>query len=179
MGTSKARLVWNGRPLALALAAAIAPAVARVWLVAKPGAGLDDLGLPVLRDQVEEPALVHGIAVALGAPGPEWRWLVACDMPGVDAAVLHGLFRAAQAAGAPGSYVQRPDRTGLEPLPSLWHRDVASQVRPAWGLAARDWVAHAGLVAWHVPESGIERFANVNTPAEWEEWQWRSRPGNA
>jgi len=175
MGTSKARLVWKDRALAAFLAAAIAPVVARVWLVTKPGSGLEDLGLPVLYDLVVEPALVHGIAAVLGAPGPEWRWLLACDMPGVDAAVLGELWRAADATGAPGSYVQRSDRADLEPLPSLWHRDIGPQVRPGWGLGARDWVRHAGLVPWHVSRSGDLRFANVNTPADWEEWQWRTR----
>ncbi len=175
MGTSKARLVWKNRPLVASLAATIAPAVAAVRLVTKPGTGLEDLGLPVLYDPVAEPALVHGIAAALAAPGPEWRWLLACDMPGVDATVLAALWQVAQAARAPGSYVQRPDCADLEPLPSLWHRDLGQRVNAGWGLAARDWVRHAGLVPWHVPRIGVERFANVNTPAEWEEWQWRAR----
>ena len=112
MGTPKARLVWQGRPLVAHLAARIAPAVERVWLVAKSGSGLEDLGLPLVHDHEPEPALVHGIRAAIDAPGPEWRWIVACDMPGIEASVLAKLWRAARRDGAPGSYAQRPDETG-------------------------------------------------------------------
>jgi molybdopterin-guanine dinucleotide biosynthesis protein A len=171
MGSAKARLSCGGEPLARRLAREFEPVVAQVWLVAKAHSGFEDLGLPLCYDRAPERALVHGIHAALDAPGPEWRLVLACDMPGVDRSVLGDLWRTAVAAGSPGSYPQCGEE--VEPLPSLWHRDVAARIRSDWGVAGRDWLAAARLAAWLVPPERWRCFANVNTPDEWEEWQWR------
>ena len=175
MGRDKARLPLDGEPLACLLAARLREHAGEVWLVAKRDSGLEELGVPMLYDTQEETALVHGIHVALGAPGPAWRFVVACDMPGVDGDVLHGLWECARRAGAPGSSARLPGSPAVDPLPSLWHADVARQVLPSWGLAARDWVQRAGLAIWNVPEALQARFANVNTPQEWSRYERGAR----
>jgi molybdopterin-guanine dinucleotide biosynthesis protein A len=174
MGRDKARLNWDGEPLVRRLAARIAPAVARVRLVAKPDSDLADLGLEMLYDAAPEPALVHGIRAALMAPGLAWRWLLGCDMPGVDAAVLGALQPAAVAARAPGAAPWLPGCDAPEPLPSLWHRDVGAAVTPAWGFAARDWVQRARLAVWHVEPQTAAALANLNTPEDWDAWRRRA-----
>lgn len=175
MGRDKARLAWNGAPLVRVLCDAVAPYVAHVWLVCKVDSGCEDLGIPLLYDRAPGRALVHGLQAALEAPGPAWRFVLACDMPGVDGGVLQALWRTAHAAAAPGSFPCRGDRGAVEPVPSLWHHDLAAQAGPGWGLAARDWVARAGLAAWHVPQTADGAFANVNTPEDWKDWQCRVR----
>jgi molybdenum cofactor guanylyltransferase len=170
MGTDKARLMLDGVSLLATLAQRIAPAVARVRLVGKPGMNFDDLGLACIVDEEAEPALVHGLRAALAAPGSPWRWVLACDMPDIDAAMLHGLWGAAAAARSLGSAPRLAGRTAGEPLPSLWHRDVLAAVRPEWGMAARDWVTAARLALWDVPPADSARFRNVNSPAAWESY---------
>jgi len=175
MGRDKARLDWNGVPLAVHLAHGLAPHVARVRLVAKPDSGLEDLGLEMLYDAVSDGALVHGIRAALAAPGAAWRWLVACDMPGVDPTLLQVLWRQAFESGAPGAALRLPDRSEPEPMPSLWSHQVADRITADWGLAARDWVHHARLAIVAIEPGDADRFANVNTPAEWEAFRARNR----
>jgi len=171
MGRDKHRLEFAGASVVAHLASMAAPLVAHVWLVGKPNCGLESHGLPVLHDSAPEPALVHGIRAVLAAPGPEWRWILACDMPAVDAAVLAELWRAARAARAPGAAPLGASGDGLDPLPSLWHRDAHSALRDAPVGAARAWVERAGLVAWLVPPQRQDCLANLNTPEEWEAWR--------
>ena len=168
MGQDKALLALHGMPVARWIASQLAAHVGRVWIVAKRGQGWEDFGLPVLHDVTEERALVHGIRAALEAAGPPWRFIVACDMPGVSfGETLTALWRAASAAGAPGSFPRRPDRAGLEPLPSLWHADLARAVRPEWGLEAQGWLRAAGLAEWRVAAAEDAQLDNLNTPEAW------------
>jgi molybdopterin-guanine dinucleotide biosynthesis protein A len=179
MGCEKSRLLVDGRPLVVRLAAALAPHVARLWLVAKRGADVEDLGIPVLYDDSPQRALVHGLLAVLRAPGAEWRFVLACDMPGVDGEILAAMWRTAQAHAAPGSVPRLPGNSAPEPLPSLWHRSLAAGAGTAWGLAARDWVRAARLAVWDVPAELAPRLVNLNTPEEWRAWSGRAPGGDA
>lgn len=167
MGRCKALLELEGEAMVLRPARTLAPHASTVFLVGKRSQELEGLGFPLLYDDREEHALVHGLRAALLAPGPEWRFVSACDMPEVGPAMLGRLWRAAQVAGAPGSYFQRPDREEPEPLPSLWRADLAARIAASWGFAARDWVRCAGLVACAATAAEAAALANVNTPDEW------------
>lgn len=166
MGQPKARLLLDGESMARRLARGLSPWVHEVVLVAKPSQGFEDLGLPLLYDATPEHALVHGMRAALQAPGPEWRLLCACDMPGVGPEVLSWLWRAGQ--GAAGSYLQRGEHD--EPLPSLWHAAVGQRIGAAWGFVAREWLRHAGLVPCRA-DAVPAVLANLNTPAEWQRYR--------
>lgn len=178
MGQDKALLELDGMPAAGWIASQLAPHVGGVWIVAKRGQGFEDLGLPVLHDVSEERALVHGIRAALEAAGPPWRFLVACDMPGVSyGETLAALWQAARTAGTHGSFPRRLDRAGLEPLPSLWHSEVARAIRPDWGLEAQGWLRAAGLAEWHVPAAEDAQLENLNTPEDWQAFRSRRTAG--
>jgi len=167
MGRDKARLSWRGQPLVGVLRDRLQPLVAEVFLVAKSGAEYEDLGLRLIRDEESDPALVHGIASALRSAGPPWRLLLACDMPGIGAPVVHALWAAAQERGR-GSFPQLGNHH--EPLPSLWHHALGREIRGEWGLRAQEWLRHAGLTPWRVPEEDRRRLTNVNTPEQWQDW---------
>ncbi len=165
MGEPKSDLLLNGEPIVRQIATRIRAHVGSVHLVMKTSAPSVVHGLPVVYDQEVDTALVHGIRAALAAPGPAWRWVLACDMPLVDASVLHGLWLAAQAMDAPGACVRLSGRDDPDPLPSLWHQDVLHRIDLEWGLVARDWLRHAGLAVWDVPATQVAAFENLNTQA--------------
>ena len=177
MGESKARLLIGGTAAACHLARGLTPHVRSVWLVAKPDQGLEDLGLPMLYDTTAERALVHGVRAALQAPGPPWRFVCACDMPGVDADILARLWQAAARARAPGSCLRHAERHTPEPVPSLWHADVAARVTPQWGLAAQDWIRAAGLVTSVATPEEAAALGNLNTPDAWRDFRARGQHG--
>jgi molybdopterin-guanine dinucleotide biosynthesis protein A len=174
MGSPKHRLEWSGASIVAHLAAMAAPHVAGVWIVGKRGQGLETHGLPVLYDDDDaSAALVHGIRTALVAPGPAWRWLLACDMPGVDAAVLADLWQAAHRARARGAAPAQSPGGDPEPLPSLWHAGrCAGQARAAVG-SAKGWVEQAELARWIVPSARRDCLVNLNTVEEWNAWRRR------
>lgn len=162
MGRGKAELVLDGRTLVQHIAARLQAQVASVTVVGKQGTRSS--GLPILWDRTTERALVHGLRTVLQAPGPAWRLVLACDMPGVTAATLDLLWGAAEVAGAPGACARTA--RGIEPLPSLWHADVAARIHPDWGLAAHEWIQRAGLAVVELQERP-SWLANLNTPQEW------------
>jgi molybdopterin-guanine dinucleotide biosynthesis protein A len=175
MGRDKAHLPVDGEPLALRIARRFAGAVAGVSIVCKRGGGCEDLGLPVVYDAAPQRGLVHGMLAALAAAGPQWRLLLACDMPDVGPEVLDGLWRTAHATGARGAAPRLPGRDVPEPLPSLWNARLTPPALPATDLAAHRFVVGSGLALWHVPEEGRTWFAHANTPAELDAWQQSRR----
>lgn len=175
MGRAKSRLEIDGEPLVERLAARFAPCTAGVWIVAKPDSGLEDLGWPLVYDAAAGRALVHGIAAALRTPGPAWRFLLACDMPRVDARVLDALLASTRSGQGRGAAPVVSPQEGIEPLPSLWRGNLGLEDLEGWGLTARDWVRRAGLIAWQVPGELRHLFANVNTPLEWSAFEREER----
>jgi molybdopterin-guanine dinucleotide biosynthesis protein A len=175
MGHNKARLPWQGTTLVQAIQERLHAVVATFTLVAKSTRDYADLQLPVLCDPRPQHALVHGIEAALLAPGPPWRLLLACDMPGVDADIVRALWRHAQEGGT-GSYPQQGNHA--EPLPSLWHHGVGRRIEADWGLRAQDWLQHAGLTPWPVADEDRRRLANLNTPEDWRAWLAQQQNGD-
>jgi molybdopterin-guanine dinucleotide biosynthesis protein A len=169
MGRDKAGLELHGRSLLQHIARRVAPSVAQVYVVVKESAGTlpAAAGLSVLLEPTPGRALVHGIRTVLAAPGPAWRYILACDMPDVGADALALLWNAAQVAAAPGACVRSPH--GIEPLPSLWHASLAAAPHDGWGMSARGWVSAAGLAVVE-PAAKPAWLVNVNTPSEWGEY---------
>ncbi|UCE03823.1 MAG: molybdenum cofactor guanylyltransferase [Candidatus Latescibacterota bacterium] len=175
MGHSKARLELDGEAVARVLARRFAPHVASVSLVVKRESEYRDLGMPLLCDATPEHALVHGIRTVLESSGPAWRLLLACDMPDVGPALLSALWHTAQRTGALGSCPRLDEARGLEPLPSLWHRDLRAAMRPEWGLTARTWVQRARLAPWEPGPMEISTLQNINTADAWAQYIARRR----
>ncbi len=178
MGSSKIALPNGDRTWATTLAERIRESVSEVFVVLKESQRDEVQDLPCIFDARSERAVVHGIRAALEAPGPTWRLVLACDMPGVDARWLRVLWQTARRSDALGACVRHPGFASLEPFPSLWHRDVAARVRPEWGLKAQDWLRHAELAVYALPAGADDALANLNTPAEWQRWERAMRPGS-
>lgn len=126
MGTDKALLDWEGRPLARHVADRVARACARVVLVGGSGRGYEALGLPWWPDPagLEGRGPLAGLVAALGrAPHV---LLVACDLPQVEALVLRRLVAAA--GPAPVAMPVWGDG-GLEPLVGVYRRGALGTAR--------------------------------------------------
>jgi molybdopterin-guanine dinucleotide biosynthesis protein A len=118
MGRDKATLPYEGEALALRSARALSACVARVRLVARPGA-LPELGFACIEDRHPERAPLVGVHAALAACEASAVLVAACDLPDVDPRVLLALL--ALGLVAAGADVVAPlGPRGPEPLLAIY-----------------------------------------------------------
>jgi len=165
MGTDKALLELEGRPLALLAAARIAPVCDCVSLVGDP-AKYQSLGLPVVPDRFPGEGPLAGVEAALRTTDADWNLVVACDMPELDSSILESLF----AAGADCAVPSYSDGK-VEPLCVVYHRRCHAVILAAMEDGVRrvkDALARmeANHAITYVPVSSRASFANLNTPEE-------------
>ena len=166
MGRDKALLPFRGRPLAAAVADAVAQAAGNVVLVGDP-ARYAVLGLPSIPDRFPGEGPLGGILTALAATDSEWNLVTACDMPALDASFLLGLFIEAEARDAQVLLPQ--DAAGrVEPLCAVYRRDALYVLESAFGRGVRKVTdAFAGLAVSPLIVPEVVHFQNVNTPEDW------------
>lgn len=161
MGRDKARLPWGGRTLIEFIAAEVAAVTGSAAIVGgEPVAG---------RKYVEDPVVgygpVAGIAAALRDSRQPWTLVVACDMPVIEAGLLHRLLNAAEGSGA---IPVTPDGR-MHPLCAVWS---TAEALPAFERALasgehtlRNVVRGLQFVFLPVDDAGLLR--NLNTPEEY------------
>lgn len=169
MGADKALLVYRGRPLAAYVAARAAEAAGRAFLVG-PASLCGGLGFPCLPERFPGLGPLSGLDAALRSGLAQWCLLLACDMPGADPASLRLLLDCARASGLDAAVTVSPGGR-LEPLCAVYHARLAPLVEQR--LRDRRLAVH-GLLAsirWAPFPAPHPRFAaNINTPAEWAQW---------
>ncbi len=118
LGRDKVTLRLGGKPLALWVAEALAPAVVDLWLVTNHPQEHLGLGLPLVTDLVPFQGPVGGLATALFYARSPWVLVVAADAPFLAPALVAALVGAAGKTSRP-ALVCRTAR-GLEPFPGLY-----------------------------------------------------------
>ncbi|PSR15532.1 molybdenum cofactor guanylyltransferase [filamentous cyanobacterium CCP3] len=138
--------------------------------------------LPELAETCRGPlvALVQGLTWLRSRPegSPEWVLVLACDMPNLSAATL-GPWRT-ELASIPLPYLaylpQRQHR--WEPLCGFYRTAALESLRQ-YAIAS----STRSLQGWlnqnpvqPIPAVDDALLANLNTPAEWQQWQQRAKP---
>ncbi|MDF1562292.1 MAG: molybdenum cofactor guanylyltransferase [Deltaproteobacteria bacterium] len=170
MGQDKALLEVDGVALAQRAAGLAAPFSGRVVLCGSRD-DLGDLGPEVLPDLHPGMGPLAGLEAALTASETDWVLLLACDLPGLDAALLEGLLGRLEGVGEHDAVAVRSAR-GPEPLVALYHRRLLPEIveRLERGQRAVHRLLLDAKTLWH--EVGADpRVANLNTPAELEAWK--------
>jgi molybdopterin-guanine dinucleotide biosynthesis protein A len=172
MGQPKALLPYRGTTLVEHVAKTVREAVGSagpVQVIGDP-ARLGHLGLTVIPDELPGYGPASGIYTALRVTTTDWNLVLACDMPSVTADLLRVLLLRAETAerncvAATGPYGQP------EPLCAVYHRRclpaLTRSIRDKQ-LRMRDFVKEIGAVWVSVDKLAL---ANVNTPAEWAEFE--------
>jgi len=166
MGTDKALIEIEGRPLALRIADELAKSCGSVSLVGDP-ALYGTLGLPVVRDTFPGQGPLAGIEAALGASALEWNLIVACDMPALDSVTIETLF-----AGFADCSVPEYADGRLEPLCAVYRRRCHAAIRTAIESGVRkvtdalQYLRDEGFAIRYVRVANRAPFANLNTPDE-------------
>jgi molybdopterin-guanine dinucleotide biosynthesis protein A len=166
MGRDKALLPFRGRPLISTVAEAVERAAGSATLVGNSVLG-EATGFPAIPDLYPGEGPLGGILTALRHTAAEWNLIVACDMPGLDAAFLSGLLAAA-GSGAVAAVVPYGPSGHPEPLCAVYRRDALAALERAFAAGIRKvTAAFEGLEIHRYPVTEVTPLQNVNTPEDW------------
>lgn len=126
-GVPKGLIELQGQALIERLVA-LGQGFAEVILLTNDPSPYARFGLSTIADPIPDRGAPGGLYAALSAARSEWTLLVACDMPFVTLAVVDVLVEARAPANR-WVCVESPEIPGrLEPMPGLYHRDLAATV---------------------------------------------------
>jgi molybdopterin-guanine dinucleotide biosynthesis protein A len=174
MGSDKAALLLAGRPLIAHVVERMRRALASVIVIGPASLAALQPDAPVIPDAQPGLGPLGGLATALEAARADWIFLVACDMPFIQPALVRHMAALALAApDAEAVAIRAPG--GLEPLHAAYRRDIAPQVARA--LTSPRPSMRGLLEGLRVIEVAPEDIAsldprhlstfNANTPDDW------------
>ncbi|ADH86645.1 molybdenum cofactor guanylyltransferase [Desulfurivibrio alkaliphilus] len=126
-GSNKALAHYRGRPLVARVAAVLEEIFSERLLVTNTPADYAFLGWPMTGDLVLNAGPLGGIQAALRRIDAPRAFVVACDMPHLNGAVIRRLCR------CPGDWdvILPAPTTGPEPLHAVYHRRILPAVEAA------------------------------------------------
>jgi molybdopterin-guanine dinucleotide biosynthesis protein A len=169
-GRDKSRLVIEGRSIIVRQMEVLQRIAHDIFIVGPHADLYADLGPPVYADLLPGCGALGGLYTALEVAREDLVLTVACDLPFLDAGLLHRLVE--RSAGHDGAWVATP--RGPEPVLACYRRDARARVlvqlrRGALKAAALGGTLDlAAVTAEDITEFGpIDRLlANVNTPED-------------
>lgn len=178
MGQDKAALMLGGEPLVRRVVERLRQALVEVIVAGPAEIGVLVPGVRVVPDLQAGQGPLAGIGAALRAIQTPWAFVVACDMPFVEPALVRAMVALALAPPEVDAVVLRTER-GAERLHTLYARTCLPALETR--LAAGDLALHRLLAHIRVREmpwseaarfdpAGVSAF-NMNTPADWERAQ--------
>jgi molybdenum cofactor guanylyltransferase len=169
-GRDKSRLVVEGRSIIVRQLEILQQVADEIVIVSPFASRFADLHLPIHADRIAGLGAIGGILTALEVTHADRVLVVACDLPYLDAGLLHHL--ADLASEGDGAWV-RSER-GVEPLLACYRREALAAVRSqiaAGRLKAGD--LGSVLTMAELAGADLERFgpadrllANLNTPED-------------
>jgi len=167
MGSDKALLVVDGRPLAVAVADALWEAGLRpVWCQGGDATALAAMGLTVVADESPGNGPLAGIITALRHAEGGDIVVAACDLPDLAPDAVRSLLDAEPAAGADPPVVVFASVGEAWHLLSWWSADALSTVESLYESGVRSYGAalgHLGALGVPVPAEAVR---NVNRPTD-------------
>jgi molybdenum cofactor guanylyltransferase len=167
MGTDKALLAVDGRPLAaVAAGALIAAGAVSVFCVGGDQAGLSRLGLDARPDDHPGQGPLGGLLTALRLAETEVVVILSCDLPGIDAPTVTAL--AAALVASPAAALAAPTLDGrLQYLTAAYRCSARPMLADAFAGGERA-VRRAvgGLEVAEVEGLDAERLADVDQPED-------------
>lgn len=170
-GVAKARLPLGGQTLIERSLAVLRPRFHKVYTIARDRAGWDGQGEDLLTDDRPERGPLVGLARGLGASEAEWCFLVGCDMPFLDGAVIE---RMAQYAFGVDAVALRTGRT-YQPLHAFYRRSclpVAEDILRQGGSSVQDLFRNVRVRALGPEDLGLSdhdllSFRDIDTPEDY------------
>jgi len=176
MGQDKALLSFTPHaPLVSHIASLVQQAAGSAILLG-PAARYGSLGLECWGDLRAGQGPLAGLETALTRTSAAYNLVVACDLPGVQAATLADLLAQAIRQNAPCTLLR--DGTGrVHPLCGVYHPICLSHIQSALDagdLKVMNVIAHLVPAYFDVPFE----LANINRPEEWRKFVHSGGPAD-
>jgi len=173
MGRNKALLPFRGKPLIRRQIDLLAPLFEEILISANDPSAYSPFGLRIVPDLFAEPCSLSGIHALLKAATAPRIFVVACDLPFLNPALIRKLLE------VPGDFdviVPESDQ-GLEPLHAVYSRSCITGIEKAaadghWkvsGLYTGLWVDILPVQDDEWLVEGRSPFTNANTPDDWKQ----------
>jgi molybdopterin-guanine dinucleotide biosynthesis protein A len=177
MGMEKAALRIGDEALLARIVRRLRLALPKVYVVGPPHLAALAPGAPVIPDETPGIGPLGGLSTALAHAPSQRIFVMGCDMPFVEPALVRAMMRyAARYSGADVVALRTP--RGLEPLHAVYAQTCATAIRER--LDAADGKSLGALLErLHVkelPASEVARYDpsgrstfNANSPEDWRE----------
>src|ERR1041384_636910 len=172
MGRNKALLPFRGTPLIARQLEILGPLFERVLIAGNDSGPYRKFAVDVVPAVLGGRRALTGIHAVLSASKTEHAFVVACDLPFLNAALIETLLNA-----RPGNDVVVPESNGqIQPLHAVYSRKCIAAIEKsaregAWKVS--DFFSQVRVRRFPVRADewlieGRSPFFNANTPAEWD-----------
>ncbi len=170
MGTDKSMLPIKRQPMVQIISEQLRGSFSQILISANESEKLAFLELPVIRDRTPGQGPLMGIASALEASANDLNFVVACDIPSIDLTRVRKMLTEAVKSGADIVIPTTGDKK-YEPLFAVYRKSALEAINKVLASGGRK---ITDVFAWcSVKYIRLEpgRFTNLNTMAEFEEFQ--------
>lgn len=167
MGTDKSLLPVGGKPLIQHVCEQLKPHFDGLLIAGGEDTRFDFLDVRVVCDEVPGQGPLRGIASALAVSRHDLNFVMACDIPWVNNALLHHLLQEAQECDC---VVPVTAEGHYEPLFAVYRKSALPAMRRALEAGQRRIVAafpHCRVKTLPIPP--MVKLANINTPDDYKE----------
>jgi molybdopterin-guanine dinucleotide biosynthesis protein A len=168
MGGDKGLLPIDGRPMIEYMRNKLRPHFKELLISANDPQRYAFLGLRVVKDGIPARVPLAGIASTVEASAHDVNAAVACDMPGVDVALIRRMLR--ECGGYDGVVPVMGD-SSLEPLCAVYRKSIVSALNEARARGAgsiKDVFKYCRIKYIHVED--VSSFRNINTVEDYEKY---------
>ena len=171
MGADKSLLSVDGQPIIERICEQLAGRFDQVLISANEPEKLAFLGLEVVPDRIPGQGPLMGIASALDASSSELNFVVACDIPHIDTALVEEMLAEAERSGA-DVVVPTTGSEAYEPLFAVYRKSALEAINKflaSGGRRISDVFTQCRVK--YVRLTDTEWLRNLNTPAEYEKFR--------
>ena len=168
MGVDKSMLPFKGHALIETIAEQLRGSFSQILISANEVEKLAFLDLPIIRDRVSGQGPLMGIASALEASANELNLVVACDIPYIDMRYIRRMLMEANGADA---VIPATGDEKYEPLFAVYRKSALGAINEVLSSGGRKISDIFGRCRVRFIKLEAEQYANLNTMAEFKEFQ--------
>jgi molybdopterin-guanine dinucleotide biosynthesis protein A len=168
MAQDKSMLLIEGQPMIKQIADRLRPHFNHILISSNDTSKYSFLGVEVVPDKVAGHGPLGGIASALKASANDLNFVIACDIPQIDIALMKMMLRESKDFDA---VVPRTGSSQYEPLFAVYRKDVLSAIETAL-LSGNNRIIDAlsPCRVKYIDLTGTQQLRNLNTTEDYQEF---------